>query len=114
MRKDVTIFYITGRQLGPLSVPQKWCEECDLTVRAVRNALDELDPRGEIAFEAKAWLRHAFSALRHGGWHPPVLLIDGKVFSQGVVPAADALRSRLRDLLASKRAAAGHAPSGAT
>ena len=39
MAEDVIVYYITGRQLGPLSVPASWCEECDLTVRAVKNAL---------------------------------------------------------------------------
>jgi hypothetical protein len=37
MAEDVTVYYITGKQLGPLSVPDSWCEECDLTVRAVQS-----------------------------------------------------------------------------
>ena len=101
MSEDVTVFYITGRQLGPISVPDSWCEECDLTVRAVQSALAEVDPEGSLSFRAKPWMRHAVPALLKGGWHPPVVVIDGKVYSQGVVPDREGLASRLRDLVRS-------------
>ena len=97
--EDVVVYYITGRQLGPLSVPASWCEECDLTVRAVRSALQEIDPAGRLTVATRPWLRHAFSALSKGGWHPPVVLLGGEVFSQGVVPERAALRLKLMALL---------------
>ncbi|MDP6605846.1 MAG: hypothetical protein QF664_06260 [Dehalococcoidia bacterium] len=34
-------------------------------------------------------------ALKRGGWHAPVVTIDGKVFSQGVVPDERELRLAL-------------------
>lgn len=70
--EDVVVYYITGRQVGPLTVPRQWCEECDLTVRAVQAALRQADPEGQLRFAAKPWLRHFFSALMQGGWHQPV------------------------------------------
>ena len=102
MKEDVIVYYITGRQLGPLSVPASWCEECDLTLRAVRETLKEVDPGGRLRFAARPWLRHAFSALITGGWHPPVVLVGGEVFTQGVVPDRNALRQRLAKLLAQR------------
>ena len=104
MKADIVVYYITGRQIGPLSIPASWCEECDLTVRAVQAALSEVDPDGRLHFEARPWLRHALAALAKGGWHPPVVLIDGAVFSQGVVPDRDALRRSLAKLLQRRRA----------
>ena len=92
--QTVTVYPITGRQLGLLKIPSALCEECDLTIRAVRRVVEELGDRN-IRVEVKPWLRHAFDALRRGGWHPPVVTVDGKVFSQGVVPDAAALRERL-------------------
>ena len=109
MSEDVVVYYITGRQLGPLSVPASWCEECDLTVRAVRSALQEVDPDGRLTVATKPWLRHVLSALGKGGWHPPVLLIGGEIFSQGVVPERAGLRRRLTEHL--ERASAGTAAS---
>jgi hypothetical protein len=70
------------------------CEECDLTIRVVRRAIEELG-NDDIRVEVKPWLRHLFGALRRGGWHPPVVTIDREVFSQGVVPDAAALKERL-------------------
>lgn len=90
----VTIYPITGRQLGPLRIPHRWCEECDLTIRQVRRVVEELR-REDVQVQVKPWIRHIFDALRRGGWHAPVVTIDGKVFSQGVVPDADELRERL-------------------
>jgi hypothetical protein len=102
MAEDVTVYYITGKQLGPLSVPDSWCEECDLTVRAVQSSLREADPDGVLSFDAKPWMRHAVPALLKGGWHPPVVMIDGKVHTQGSVPGRDGLVARLRELVAAK------------
>lgn len=95
----VIVYYITGRQLGPLTVPNSWCEECDITVRLVRRVVDDVAPDGELRFEAKPWIRHLFEALRYGGWHAPVVLIQGEVFSQGVVPDEAHLRKRLASLM---------------
>ncbi len=95
MSTRIQVFYITGKQLGPISVPHSWCEECDATVRLVQRIVEELGPQTGIEFEAKPWIRYAFEALRMGGWHAPVVTIDGRVFSQGVVPDREALLSRL-------------------
>lgn len=95
MVADVTVYYITGRQVGALSVPHSWCRECDLTVEMARRVLAEVDPGGRLSFQAKPWLRHALEALRLGGWHAPVLVVDGRVHSQGAP-----LRAALRRLLA--------------
>ena len=91
----VTVYPITGRQLGPLSIPHRFCEECDLTIHQVRRVVAELG-RDDIEVRIKPWIRHAVDALRRGGWHAPVVTIDGRVFSQGVVPEAEALRAALQ------------------
>ena len=96
---NVTVYYITGRQLGPLTVPNSWCEDCDITVRLVRKVVGELAPNGGVRFTAKPWIRHMFEALRYGGWHAPVVLVQGEVFSQGVVPDETHLRKRLASLV---------------
>ncbi len=95
MTLDVKIYYITGRQLGPITIPHSWCEECDLTVRLMNRLVDELDVGDAIRVEAKPWIANMIPALLKGGWHPPVLLVGGRVHSQGVVPDADSLREEL-------------------
>ena len=87
----VTVYPMTGRQLF-LNVPHAICEECDLTVRLVQRVASDL-PNVEVRI--KPWFNNVFDALRRGGWHPPVVTIDGKVTTQGVVPDEDRLRRAL-------------------
>ncbi|MGE0059856.1 MAG: hypothetical protein AB7T32_17890 [Dehalococcoidia bacterium] len=97
--EDVVVYFITGHQLGPINVPDSWCEECDLTVRKVEAVLSQVDPDSVLTFAAKPWLRNAIAALGKKGWHPPVVLIDGEVFTQGIVPDREELRAALTGAL---------------
>ena len=90
-KRQVTVYPIAGRQLF-FKVPRSWCEECDLTICLVRSVADEI---GEIEVRVKTWFNHLFDALRRGGWHAPVVTIDGKIFSQGIVPDEAQLREAL-------------------
>ncbi len=87
----VTVYPITGKQLF-FRVPESWCRECDLTIRAVERVIEG---RKDIELRIKPWWNHLFDALRRGGWHAPVVTINGKVFSQGVVPEDAQLREAL-------------------
>ncbi|MGE3796004.1 MAG: hypothetical protein AB7I38_19050 [Dehalococcoidia bacterium] len=89
--KVVTVYPITGKQLF-FRVPESWCRECDLTVRAVERVIEGRD---DVELRIRPWWNHLFDALRRGGWHAPVVTIDGKVFSQGVVPDEEQLRGAL-------------------
>ena len=87
----VTVYPMTGRQLF-LNVPHSVCEECDLTVRLVRRVASDLP---HVELRIKPWFNNLFDALRRGGWHPPIVTINGKVASQGVVPDEVELRRAL-------------------
>jgi len=86
----VTVYPITGKQLF-FRVPHSRCRECDLTIRAVGG----IEGHEDIELHVKPWRNHLFDALRRGGWHAPVVTIDGNIFSQGIVPDTDALRRAL-------------------
>jgi hypothetical protein len=91
----VTVYPIAGRQLF-FRIPDSFCRECELTHRLVGQVTEELrdtDPR--IKVEVKPWVNNLLQALRRGGWHPPVVTINGRLFSQGVVPDRDALKTAL-------------------
>lgn len=71
---------------------QKWgfrirgeCVECDLAVGQVRSLLNA-HPDWPIELEVKPWLDHIAEALRVGGWHPPVIVVDGRLVRQGTIP----------------------------
>ena len=87
----VTVYPMTGRQLF-FNVPHTICQECDLTVRLVNRVASDLP---HVKVRIKPWFNHLFNALRRGGWHPPVVTINGKVSTQGVIPDEGKLRRAL-------------------
>ena len=87
----VTVYPMTGRQLF-FNVPHAICEECDLTIRLVQRVASDLP---DVEVRIKPWFNHLFDALRRGGWHPPVVTINGTITTQGVVPDEDRLRRAL-------------------
>jgi hypothetical protein len=94
----VAVYPIAGRQLF-FRIPESFCKECDLTIRAVHRALEELGNPPNIRVVIRPWLNYLPVALLRRGWHPPVVTINGKRFSQGVVPDIAALREALRECL---------------
>lgn len=83
---QVVVYRVTGKQLF-FTVPDRICEECDLTVAAVRRVMEaQGGEEAGLRLTIKAWLEALPEALWRGGWHPPVVTINGKVVSQGVVP----------------------------
>ena len=87
----VTVYPMTGRQLF-LNIPHAICEECDLTVRLVQRVASDLP---DVEVRIRPWFNHLFDTLRRGGWHPPVVTVNGKITTQGVVPDEDGLRRAL-------------------
>jgi len=91
----VTIYRVTGRQLF-FKVNPAFCRECDLTVEIVERALKELhEVRAKL--EVKPWLNYLLFSLVRGGYHPPVLLVEKRVVSQGVVPTLLQVKKALLD-----------------
>ncbi len=88
---SVTVYRITGRQLF-FNVSQSVCEECDLTVAAVERVIRELGDSVRVNFRVKPWLNNLPFALLRGAYHPPVVLVGGRVISQGVVPSVDEVK----------------------
>ncbi len=94
---EITIYRITGKQFF-FDVPHELCEECELTVGLTKKVLLELGiGKGDqrVTLVVKPWIEYSLEALAKGGWHAPVLMINGKIFSQGVVPNKAELKERL-------------------
>ncbi len=89
----ITIYKVTGNQLF-FKVPSRVCEECDILVNVTTRVVNEINDN-RVTVEIKPWLSNLRSSLIGGGWHPPVLLINGKLFSQGTVPNAKDLEQKI-------------------
>jgi hypothetical protein len=79
-------------------VPSKICEECDLLVNVTERVVNEINDN-RIKIEVKPWLNNLLSAILKQALHPPILLINGKVFSQGTISDKSKLKQRILEEL---------------
>ena len=78
----LTLYRWAGKW-GPFKVKIP-CGECTLTTDIVKDVLaNELDGV-PVELEVKDWLSHVIEATMKGARHAPVVLLNGRVISQGV------------------------------
>lgn len=95
---DITVYVVTGWH-GKLRVPESFCKECHMFTRCAQLASEEVDV--PVSISVRSWWTHFPWALRHGGYHPPVMVVGGKRLCQGhdvptteeVVAAIEAAKS---------------------
>ena len=72
----------------------------------VRKAVEKSGP-GVAQLMVKSWMNALLEALLKGGWHPPIVTVEGKIVSQGVVPEQKAVKDAILEarsgLLVSQR-----------
>jgi len=84
MPKVEVIDYKWMGKWGPFKIKTK-CSECDFNTALIKDMMNkEFKGRG-ITFEIKPWLDNWFKVILRGGWHAPVITVNGKVYAQGIV-----------------------------
>lgn len=86
------------------------CVECDLAVAQVKRLL-AAHPDWRVDVKSKPWLTHLWASLWHGGWHAPVVLVDGRLLRQGSVPSYVELEARVHSALQKRQAGTNSASS---
>lgn len=83
----IDVYIVTGRH-GGLRIPESFCRECDLFVRAADVAAENVDLPVDV--RVYSWWTRFPWAIRHGGYHPPVMVVGGKKLCQGhTVPSPE-------------------------
>ncbi len=59
------------------------CGECSLTVDVIQDTLDHELEGIPVELEIREWLSEWWRPLPKGGWHAPIVMVDGKLVSQG-------------------------------
>ena len=77
----VTVYKWAGAW-GPFKVNIP-CGECTLTLDILRDVIETELAGVPVELEVKAWLSHWWEPLAKGGFHAPIVIVDGKVVSQG-------------------------------
>ncbi|MCG3728648.1 glutaredoxin [Vibrio cincinnatiensis] len=78
---NITLYRWAG-QFGPFKVTIP-CGECTLTLDILKDSFNHELSGVEINLETKDWLSHWWEPLRFGAWHAPIVVVEGKVVSQG-------------------------------
>lgn len=67
---------------GPfkVSIP---CGECSLTVDVINDTIANELAGIPVELETLDWLSNWWKPLKHKGWHAPIVIVEGKLVSQG-------------------------------
>lgn len=102
---DVRVYKFTGWQ-GIVKIPESWCRECDMFVRTADQAAEATDVPVQV--EVIPWVTHVLGALRFGGYHPPVLVVDGERVAQGEdVPTVERVVDAIEQAATARRDGGG-------
>lgn len=77
----ITVYRWAGAW-GPFSVNIP-CGECALTMDIIADTLRHELADVPVTLDARDWLSEWWRPLKVGGWHAPIVLVDGKLVSQG-------------------------------
>ncbi len=99
--------YRWGGQWGPFKVNIP-CGECSLT-RDVLQDTFETELKGvPVTLETKEWLSNWWEPLPKGGWHAPIVMVEGRIISQGHALNRGVLTEAVIDAHARRSPAAGN------
>lgn len=78
---NLTLYRWAG-QWGPfkVSIP---CGECSLTVDVIQDTMENELAGIPVELEIREWLTEWWRPLPKGGWHAPIVMVEGKLVSQG-------------------------------
>ncbi len=78
----VLTLYRWAGSWGPFKVNIP-CGECSLTVDVIEDTLATELQGIPVELEIREWLSEWWKPLPKGGWHAPIVMVDGKLVSQG-------------------------------
>lgn len=78
---NVTVYRWAGT-FGPFRVRIP-CGECSLTGDVIADTLAAELADVPVNLDVRDWLDEWWRPLRAGGWHAPIVMVDGRVISQG-------------------------------
>ena len=86
---------------GPFKIKVE-CGECNITHGIIEDVLEKEFQGEDISFKTLPWLDNWYKVILKGGWHAPIVVVNGKVIEQGKVidrgQLAHAIRKELSNL----------------
>lgn len=78
---SIQVFRWAG-EWGPFKVNIP-CGECALTKDVIQDTIETELAGISVELDMRDWLSEWWKPLKKGGWHAPIVLVDGKIISQG-------------------------------
>jgi len=75
------------------------CKECDISYTILQRLMNEQLRGKPVSLRIIPWLDNFWKVIWRGGWHAPILTVNGRIFSQGIVPDIPKLLSRIGKIL---------------
>ena len=102
----ITVFRWAGAW-GPFKVNIP-CGECSLTRDIIHDCM-ETDLAGiDVTLDLRDWLSEWWKPLPKGGWHAPIVLVNGKIISQGAALNRGVLTQAVIEAAAQRTPLAGN------
>lgn len=102
----ITVFRWAGAW-GPFKIKIP-CGECSLTKDIIADTIENELSGISVNVDMQDWLTQWWRPLRKGGWHAPIVLVDGKLVSQGAALNRGLLTQAVIDAHAGKHAITGN------
>ena len=84
------------------------CGECALTRDVIADTLAHELAGIAVEVEVRDWLSHWWQPLARGGWHAPIVMVEGRVVSQGQALNRGVLTQAVIDAAAARTALDGN------
>ncbi|PCH64188.1 MAG: glutaredoxin [Gammaproteobacteria bacterium] len=97
---NITVFRWAG-DWGPFKIKIP-CGECSLTKDVIADTVENELNGIDVEVEIRDWLSEWWKPLLKGGWHAPIVLVDGKLISQGAALNRGVLTQAVIDAHANK------------
>jgi glutaredoxin len=103
---QITLYKWAG-SWGPFKIKIP-CGECSLTRDVLRDTFENELQGIPVRLEVKEWLSNWWQPLGKGGWHAPIVQVEGKIISQGQALNRGLLTQAVIDVHAARSQLAGH------
>ena len=87
------------------------CGECSLTKDVIQDTLDTELKGIEVTLDIRDWLSEWWKPLMKGGWHAPIVMVEGRVISQGAALNRGTLTQAIIEASAHKIPVSGNHPA---
>ncbi len=103
---NVTLYRWAGAW-GPFSVKIP-CGECALTRDVIADVVETELGGVPVEVDTRDWLTHWWKPLPKGGWHAPIVLVEGRLVSQGAALNRGVLTQAIIEAHARRTSLAGN------